>query len=305
MSLGAGNITVNGSTWNVASSNNYTGLTTINAGGFFVSGPLSFGPVPGSFNPSQVTLNGGTLGTSTNVILDDGNIGITVSDVANTSHMMVNGTNSTLMISNNISGDTSGVITKTGSGRLVLAGPNTYAGALSIDSASTSANDGYTIIANNGAIANMLAVPGFPYITIADNNGGSSTLGLDGTLGSITVAPDISLAGRNVATPAIENIAGYNTISGNFTIGVGGTNYYFQSDSGTLTLSAPLPYTTPTSGRTFTFQGPGVISVIAAIQNGGLDPTSTSNIWVNVVQAGPGLLSLSAANTYQRLHTGH
>ncbi|HEX3627882.1 MAG TPA: autotransporter-associated beta strand repeat-containing protein [Verrucomicrobiae bacterium] len=304
LSLSTGSLMVNGSTWSVAPNNSYTGLTTINSGGgLLIGGPLSLGPVPGSFNASDVTLNGGTLGTSTNVTLDDGNIGITVSDVANTSRITVNGTNSTFILSNNISGDTSAVLTKTGSGTLVLAGANTYSGALIIDSTSTSANDGKTIIANNGALANVLASLGFPYITIGDNNGGSSTLGLDGTSGSITIAPDISLAGRNNAVPAIENITGSNTISGAFTLVVGGSIYAFQSDSGILNLTSPIPYMTPNSGRTFTFQGPGSILMSGAIVDGNLDATSTSNVWVNVVQAGPGLLTMSAANTYSGFTT--
>ena len=85
-----------------------------------------------------------------------------------------------------------------------------------MDTASTSANDGTTVIANNGALANIVAIQGFPFINIGDNNGGSSTLALDGTSGSITIAPDINLAGRNVPVQSIENIAGNNTISGSF-----------------------------------------------------------------------------------------
>jgi autotransporter-associated beta strand protein len=258
---------------------------------------LSLGPVPASFNASDVTLNGGALGTATNVVLNDGNIGITVSDVANTSQITVNNTNATLVISNNISGDGSAVLTKTGSGTLVLAGANTYSGALNIDSTSASANDGTTIIANNGAIANILAVAGFPYITLGDNNGGSSTLGLNGSSGSITVNPDISLAGRNVNVQAIENIAGTNTIAGNITLAVGGTFYIFQCDSGLLSLTEPLPYTTPTSsGRVFSFQGPGNFDVTGGIMDGANN--GTNNVWDGVIQQGPGILTLSGPNTY-------
>ncbi|HTV43011.1 MAG TPA: autotransporter-associated beta strand repeat-containing protein [Candidatus Sulfotelmatobacter sp.] len=299
LSLNSGSLTVNGGTWTVAPSNSYTGLTTINGGGLFISGPLSLGPVPASFTAADVTLDGGTLGTSTNVVLDDGNIGITVGTTVNTSRITVNGTNSIFVISNNISGAGDAVLTKTGSGTLVLAGPNTYAGALNIDSTSTTASDGETVIANNAAIADMPAFLGSPFIYINNNNGGSSTLALNGSSGSITVAPDISLAGRNVPVQSIENIAGSNTISGNFTLVVGGADYIFQADSGILNLTAPLPLTTPSaSGRTFTFQGPGTVLVSGAIQDGSLDPTSTSNVWDSVVQAGPGLLVLPAANTY-------
>jgi fibronectin-binding autotransporter adhesin len=299
LSLSAGSLTVSGGTWGVAPNNSYTGLTTINnGGGLFISGPLSLGPVPASFNSSDVTLNGGTLGTSTNVTLDDGNIGITVSDVSTNSRITVNGTNSTFILSNNISGDTGAILTKTGSGTLILAGPNTYSGVLNVDSSSNSGNDGKTIVANNGALANVLASLGFPYINISNNNGGSSTLALNGSSGSITIAPDISLAGRNNPVPAIENIAGSNTISGAFTLIVGGSSYTFQSDSGILNLTSPIPYLTPNSGRTFTFQGVGSIMMSGAIVNGSLDATSTSNVWVSVAQAGPGLLTMSAANTY-------
>lgn len=299
LSLNSGSLTVNGGTWTVAPNNSFTGLTTINGGGLFISGPLSLGPVPASYTAADVSLNGGTLGTSTNVVLDDGNIGITVGTTVNTSRITVNGTNSTFVISNNISGAANAVLTKTGSGTLVLAGPNTYAGALNIDSTSTTANDGETVIANNAAIADIPAFLGSPFIIIGDNNGGSSTLALNGLSGSITVAPDISLAGRNVPIQAIENIAGSNTISGNFTLVVGGADYIFQADSGILNLTAPLPLATPSSsGRTFTFQGPGTVLVSGAIMDGSLDPTSTSNVWDSVVQAGPGLLALPAANTY-------
>ena len=301
MSLGAGNITVNGSTWNVGTSNNFSGLTTINnGGGFFIGGPAALGPVPASFNPSEVTLNGGTLGTSTNVLLNDGNIGITVSDVATSSRITVNNTNATFVISNNISGDGNAVLTKSGSGKLVLDCPNSFAGTLNVDSASTSANDGGIVVANNNALANILAVQGFPFINIQNNNGGSSTLGLDGTQGSINITPDILLAGRNVATAAIENLAGNNTISGSFTLVVGGGSYTFQSDAGsTLTLSSPLPLTTPTnSGRAFTFQGNGNILMSAAIVDGAVNPASNVMVWNSVIELGPGLLNLQAANSY-------
>jgi len=293
--LGAGNLTVSGGTWTVASSNSYSGLTAINAGALFLTGPLSLSRPPVAFNASQVTLNGGALAAATNVTLNDGTIGITL---AANSTITVNNADATLAISNDISGDASLILTKTGSGRLILNGANDFSGTLNLDSGSFSANDGTTVIASSAAIANVLAIPGSPFIVIRNNNGGSSTLALDGTLGSITVAPDISLAGRNIAVAAIENLAGNNTISGNFTLGTGGIYYEIQSDSGTLALTAsPLPYATPTNGtRTFTFLGAGNVSVPGDIQDG--SSTGLSNIWVTVLKTGTGMLDLSGANTY-------
>jgi fibronectin-binding autotransporter adhesin len=294
LSLSSGSLTVSGGTWTVAPNNNYTGLTTINGGGLFITGPLSLGPVPGSFNASDVTLNGGVLGAAANVTLNDGNIGIELGGNATISVV----TNVTFVISNQISATSGAVtLTKAGPGTLILQGANPFGGNLDVDTISTTANDGTLVIANNGAIANIPVLAGVPFIFIANNNGGSSTLALNGSSGSITIAPDIQLSGRNVTVQAIENIIGNNTISGNFEITNGGGNYIFQSDAGTLNLTAPLPFNTPTnSTRTITFQGTGAILMSGGIQDGSFN--GTSNIAINVIYNGPGLLSLPVANPY-------
>lgn len=298
LSLGSGNVTVSGGTWTIAPTNSYSGLTAINAGALLLTGPLSLGEPPASFNSSQVTLGGGSLGAAADVTLADGKIGIDVNDASPASGIMVS-SNATFVISNDISGDASSYLTKTGPGTLVLEGANDFAGQLNLDSGSTSANDGMTVIANNAAIANIVAIQSIPYITIHNNNGGSSTLGLDGSNGSITVAPDISLAGRNATVPAIENLHGDNTISGSLTLAVGGS-YYIQSDSGTLTFSAPLPYQTPSGARTFIFSGDGVIDLSGGMQNGSTNALSSSpyDVPINIIQNGAGILSLPAVNTY-------
>ena len=249
LSLGSGGITVSGGTWTVAPSNNFSGLTTINSGQLKITGPLSFGPVPGSPNASQVTLNGGTLGCATNVTLNDGNIGITL----NANSSLSADANQTLIISNPISSSGSFNLTKTGTGKVVLSGSNPFNGTLNIDTAQPSAgNDGTLVIASSAAIANLPVQAGTPEILIRNQNAATSTLGLDGTAGGVTIAPDISMAGRNSAVPAIDNLAGNNTIAGGITIGTGGGTYMIQSDSGTLALTALLPFATPTtSARTF------------------------------------------------------
>jgi autotransporter-associated beta strand protein len=301
LSLGSGNLTVSGGTWTVAPSNNFSGLTTLNSGGVLrITGGQSLGPVPGSFNAGEVTFStGGTLDAATNITLNDGNIGITLS----ASSTIAVDSGATFNISNQITSSSGVNLTKSSPGTLVLSGPTTLNSELYVDTGQTSTgNDGTLVIANNAAIASLLALAGTPVIQIRNENAASSTLGLDGTLGSITISPDISLAGRNNTVAAIDNVAGNNTISGNITIDAGGGIYALQSDSGTLTLSASLPYATPTNSlRTFTFMGAGNIAVPGTIQNG--SSTGTSNIWINVIKTGAGLLSLPAANTYSGFTT--
>ena len=290
LSLGSGGLNVNGGTWTVAPTNFFTGLVAVNGGTLRVTGTQSFGQVV-SFNPSQVTLNGGDLDAATNLDLDDGNIGITL----NASSTVAADTNATLIISNQITDGSGYNLTKTGPGTVVLAGPSSLNGNLYVDTAQTSTgNDGTLVIANNAAIQDLLALAGTPTIQVNDENGATSTLGLEG---GVTVPQDVSLNGRNNAVPTIDNLGGTNTISGNITLGVGGGTYTFQADGGILTLSALLPYATPTnSTRTLTFAGAAVVIVPGGIGNG--SSTGVSNIWINVIQNGPGVLSLPAANTY-------
>jgi autotransporter-associated beta strand protein len=293
LSLQGGNITVNGGTWTVAPSNNFSGVVNLYGGALRITGPQSLGPVPANFNASQITLSRGTLEAATNITLNDGKVGITVADNSS----IVKDTNVTLTISNPISGGASFNLTNVGPGTLVLNGSNSFSGSLYMDTGSQTANDGMVVIANNAAIANITAIAGFPYIIFRSQNAGSSTLALDGTSGSITVAPDINLSGRT--TPSIENLAGDNTISGSFTLASGGS-YILQSDSGTLTLTANWPYAIATnivSTRSITLQGAGNITMSGAIQDVFNSFVST-NVPVSVLKSGSGILNLPVANTY-------
>jgi len=295
LSLGGGNLTVSGGIWTVAPSNNFSGLVTVSGGALRITGPQSLGPVPASFNASQITLSRGTLEAATNITLNDGKVGITVADNSS----IAKDAGVTFTISNRISGSAAVNLTNAGPGTLVLNGANPFSGTLIMDTGSQTANDGTVVIANNAAIANIPAIAGFPYIIFRNNNGGSSTLALDGTLGGITVVPDIALSGRTVAVPAIENLAGNNTVSGGFTLDSGGS-YPLQSDSGTLTLTAPWPYAVTTnviSGRSAAFRGNSVITMSGGIQ----DVVNTfvgTNVPINVLKDGSGILNLPVANTY-------
>jgi autotransporter-associated beta strand protein len=187
------------------------------------------------------------------------------------------------MVNGNLSGTTT--LSKGSYGTMILNGTNSFSGTLNVDTGSTSANDGALRIANPAAIANV-ASP----ISIRNNNSGSSTLQLDGTLGSITIPQNISLAGRNTNVVAIENLAGNNTVAGNLNLVVGGGNYWIQSDSGTLTLSGAVPASTPGGSRTLSFMGNANISVTGVLQNG------TGGGTVNVAKSGNGTLTLASVN---------
>ena len=184
--------------------------------------------------------------------------------------------------------------TKTGFGTLVLSGSNSLSGTLYVDTATSAAvNDGAVCIARSASVANV-ASP----IYLKNNNSGSSTLQFDGSGGDVTVAQNISLAGRNVAVIAIQNLAGSNTLAGNFILTSGGQYYWLDSESGTLALAGQLPSSAPTvpSARTLTFMGAGNFVVSGAINNANGYP-------VNVVKSDSGMLTLNGTNTYAGLTT--
>ncbi len=194
---------------------------------------------------------------------------------------------STLNMSGSITGP--GAIVKLGGGTLKLSGSNNFTGTLWADTAGTTGNDGFIRLAHPYALASA------GLIAIRNNNGGSATVQLDGSAGNIVLNSPISLAARNSLSPAFENISGSNTLAGNLTLQTGGSNYWFQSDSGTLAISSLFPASTPTgSSRTLTFLGSGTVFISGTITNGSLGTV------VNTVKSGSGTLVL---NTSSR-HTG-
>lgn len=142
---------------------------------------------------------------------------------------------------------------KAGNGTLILSGNNNITGTFNIDTNSGTAANGITRAAHPDALT------GVGTIAIRNNNSGSSTLELDGSQGEVISTAAISLAARNGTLPAIRNLNGENRISGQITLNVGGGNYIFQSDLGTLTLG---PLTANASAtRALTFQGDGNFSL--------------------------------------------
>jgi len=170
--------------------------------------------------------------------------------------------------------------TKSGWGTLILSGGNPLSGRLNVDSGSTSVSDGAVALAGAGAGSNLSA------IAIRNNNGGSSTLQLQG--GAVTPAP-VTISGRNATVAAIENLSGSNLLSGNLSIGSGGIYYLLQSDAGTLNYGGILS-SAITGARTLTFAGAGDHYISGSIQNG--------SATMSVVKQDAGNLILANTNTF-------
>lgn len=286
LNLGSGALTKTGAgTWIIAPANTFTGGTSINDGTLEIANASALGPVSALFNPTYVTLNGGTLEVTANATYADGLDGFTVA-AASTIDVP---TGVTLVISNQMTGG--GTLTKRDAGTLVLSGSNTLSGTFEVDAANNAANDGVVVIANPNAITGV-ATP----IVIRDIDQASSTLELTGTNGNITVSQDITLNGRGPAIPAILNAQGTNTLAGNLTGGTGGLQYRVESDSGLLTLgsSGTLLTFSTTTPETFLFQGSGSFFVAGVIADG----TANAGIVTSVEKDGVGGMTLGAANTY-------
>jgi autotransporter-associated beta strand protein len=188
----------------------------------------------------------------------------------------------TLNINGNISG--ASTLTKGSYGTLVLNASNSFSGALNVDTSSTTSSDGIVRVAHPAALANV-ASP----ISIRNNNSGSSTLQLSAAAGNITLSQAIALNARSSSVAAIENLSGTNTLAGNITINVGGSQYWFQSDSGQLNLGGNIS-SIATGTRTLTFMGSGNFLVSGSIQNG--------SATVGIVKTNSGALTFSGIQTY-------
>ena len=292
LTLGAGGLTKGGTgIWTLSTSNSFTGLTAINAGTLRIS-DATLGK-PASFTANQITLGGGSLEAVANTAFTDGNAGITLT--ANATLIVDNGV--TLTISNNISGGNN--LTKSSPGTLILNGSNAFTGTLYVDTANTGGSDGITRIASTNALVNIPVTPGTPTIYQRNNNGGSSTLQLDGTAGNLNIAQDFQMSCRNTTVVNVENVIGSNTFSGTLDIQSGGGAIYFQSDAGTLDIAGNINYIGTLNGtRTYTFTGAG-----NHIVNGVIAAPVYTNAPINVTMNGTGTLTLANANTYPNITT--
>lgn len=183
-------------------------------------------------------------------------------------------------------GGTNGFV-KSGAGTLVLSGNNGLSGTVNIDTSSTTLSDGITRIAGPGALANA------SLLQIRNNNGGSSTLQLDGSAGSITINAPVIVTCRNVNVGTIQNLSGTNVFNGNILLEVGGSLHPIQSDSGMIVFTGTNRFIGGlTGGRSYIFSGAGHHYLVGPILN------STNGAPIALVKTNSGMLIMDAVNTY-------
>ena len=253
-------LTVRGGTFTLGAANTFSGDTELAGGTLALTSSIALQNSPLNLAAGDTgTLNFGTLTAATiGGLKGSRNLALTNSSGAAVALTVSNGNPGTCVYSGGLTGG--GSVTKAGAGTLVLSGTNTFSGVLNVDTSQPSAgNDGVVSLASPGGLA------GASSIVIRNQNAATSTLQLDGTAGGIALAQPISINGRNNATPAIENVAGSNSLSGILSLGSGGGTYTIQSDSGRLTLGGVVGVHTLSSGRMLTFQGSGGIYVAGVV----------------------------------------
>lgn len=166
----------------------------------------------------------------------------------------------------------SGGITKSGSGLLVLSGSNTYSGGIGITSTSGSKNP---LLASNS-----LAL-GTGSISIG--GGGNNDAACLELAGGITLGNSLSSwASRNTTAPNLLNVSGTNKITSSISAGNGGGQSTLESDSGDLVMTGNI------STRQLNLLGAGNGELQGVVDTSGY----------NLVMNGPGRWTLSANNTY-------
>lgn len=175
----------------LSGANTYTGKTVVNAGSIQVSAEAGLGGNPtGGFQADQLTLNGGTLIATANMLIDDANRGITLGATGGT--FSVN-SGVTLTVANAIAGG--GTFTKSGAGTMVANGANNFNGAVVV-------NAGTLTFGNQLALASGTVTAG--------------TMNLGGAVNSFSGTVQVG----TLATGALN----YAVVGGSLSIGSGASS---------------------------------------------------------------------------------
>jgi len=271
----SGNLTKIGSgTLTLSGTSTFTGSTTLRGGTIAVSSSANLGATPGSADADNIIFNGGTLQTTADFTLGS-NKGITMTGVGT-----VNVNSSTALTYGGIITG-SGVLTKTGSGSLILSGANTNAGAINVNAgtlkisnnSSLGTTDAATVISDGANLEVTSAITSSEAITIngtgVSNSGaiysshssgtanlnGTITLGSDSTIkvndGNLTFGGSITAGSNNYdltftgGSGTIRTSSGMVLNTGSLTMSASGTLFGEQTSNysgGTTITSGALKY---------------------------------------------------------------
>ena len=167
---------------------------------------------------------------------------------------------------------------KNGRGTWRVTGNNSFKGGIEI-------NQGILIIDNSNALGT-----GNKTVLMTAGTPGNPQLHLDGSAGSIILEPNFNFLTSCDTDGVVVNIAGTNTIKGNFSFISGGGGTTITSRKGTLILSGLLQ--AGATGRALSLRGDGDGEVTGVIANG---LTPGMPIYRNL---GSGTWTLSGSNTF-------
>ncbi|HVE44129.1 MAG TPA: autotransporter-associated beta strand repeat-containing protein, partial [Gammaproteobacteria bacterium] len=263
---GTGTLTTTGpGTLILGGVNTYSGATILNAGILSIAADSALGTAPGTPTAGQLTFNAGTLESTATFTLNT-NRSTTLSAGGGT--FLVDPA-TTLTYGGVIS--STGALTKSGTGTLILSGANSYSGNTTISS-------GVIELQLSGTVGN-----GVGGVNI------SSGTALNLNLTGASLANAMVINGTGISNGgALRNITGSNQLTGNITISGGAAR--INSDAGTLTLASTVSGIIGPPGSALTIGGSGNTTITT---NG--IKTSTGG---TLIKDGSGTLTINAAGDY-------
>ncbi len=155
---------------------------------------------------------------------------------------------------------------QSGTGNTIVIGKAGYAGTLTLSGDASAVtrnfnvNYGTVIITRSDSLGS-----GTKTVSLTNGTAGHCQLHLDGSGGDITLPNTISFMTSNMADPGtIYNLAGNNTIGGNFTLTSGGGGTRFVVNAGSLTLNGAISANQPSRALALAGAGNGIVAGVIA-----------------------------------------